>query len=70
MMNQAPEARPRRSRLRRELVLALLLKLAALFALKLMLLPPRTPPAAAAHGVEARIADPTPVTHTSSKENP
>lgn len=70
MTTQASEARPRRSRLRRELVLAVLLKLAALFALKLWLLPPRAPPAAAAQGVQARIAEPAPVTDTVSKENP
>lgn len=70
-MPERSTVRPRpRAALRRELVIALLLKLAALVALKLVLLPAKTPADAAALGVAQRIAQPAPVTGTSHKENP
>lgn len=46
--------------LRRELLLALLLKLAALVALKLYLLPPKLPAPVAAHVVAQRIGGTSP----------
>lgn len=70
-MSERSSVRPRpRAALRRELVLALLLKLAALVVLKLVFFPARTPAAAAARGVAERIAQPAPVTGSTHKENP
>lgn len=69
-MTEALKAgRRARAALRRELVVALLLKLAVLIALKLLFFPQRLPAEAAAEGVAAQIAAPQPVTDTHHKES-